>query len=300
MEAGLSDQSPSIWRRIWQFPLVAMLVALVLAISAAVLVALAGEYLISPNLPDPLGFIVSTLLLVALCLLVYKLAIRRLGAKKHDDLPLDFTALRDTALGFAGGAALISTCVGLAALFGVYRITGWGDFSDWPEIIFLTGVYAGFFEELLLRGIVLRWLEELAGSWIALALSALLFGFLHAGNDNATVFSSAAIAIEAGVLLGAAYMLTRSLWLAIGLHAGWNMTQGMWDVPVSGLDYDGVVSATLEGPSLLAGGGFGLEATVFALVVATGVGLWMLWRAAKAGRIVPPMWSRKGQGITAY
>ena len=35
----------------------------------------------------------------------------------------------------------------------------------------------------------------------------LLFGFLHASNDNATVFSSVAIALEAGTLLGAAYML---------------------------------------------------------------------------------------------
>lgn len=300
METETVEHSPSIWRRIWHFPLVAMVVALVLAILAAVLVSYVGEYVISPNLPDPAGLIVSTLLIVALCLIVNRLAIRRLGAKQHDDLPLNLTALRDTALGFAGGAALISTCVGLAALFGVYRIAGWGEFADWPEVIFLAGVYAGFFEELLLRGIVFRWLEELAGSWVALALSALLFGFLHAGNDNATVFSSTAIAIEAGVLLGAAYMLTRSLWLAIGLHAGWNVIQGMWDVPISGMDMDGVVSATLEGPGLLAGGGFGLEATVFALVVATSAGVWMLWLAARRGRIVQPLWSRKGAAITAY
>ena len=42
------------------------------------------------------------------------------------------------------------------------------------------------------------------------------------------------------MLLGGAYMLTRNLWVAIGLHAAWNFTQGfIWDVPVSGVDQNG-------------------------------------------------------------
>ena len=303
MVNAVSDDLPAarpVWLKIWQFPLVAMVVAVALVVGAVLVTGLITENLIQPNVPETVGLILSVLLLVALLLLVYKLAIRRLGSKKHDDLPLDGRALRDTGLGVLGGALLISTCVGLAALFGVYRIEGTGSFSDWAEIVFVTGIYAGFFEELLMRGILLRWLEEIVGSWIALVISALVFGFLHATNDNATFFSSLAIAIEAGTLLGAAYMLTRSLWLAVGLHAGWNVVQAVWDVPVSGFDFDGAVNATLEGPSLLAGGGFGLEATIFALVVATGAGVWMLYLTARRGRIVPPMWSRKGAEITAY
>ncbi len=290
----------SIWLKIWQFPLIALVVALALAVASAFASGWMMQEFLHPNVDGELGNILGVLLLVALSLAIYKLAIRKLGTKKHDDLPFDFSALRDTGLGFVGGALLISVCVGLAALAGVYRIGGAGGFSDWARIIFLMGLYAGFFEELLMRGIVLRWLEELTGSWIALALSSLLFGFLHAGNDNATFFSSLAIAIEAGILLGAAYILTRSLWLAIGLHAGWNVVQALWDVPVSGNEVDGLVSATLEGPSLLAGGGFGLEATIFALVVATSAGIWMLVKAKRAGRIVPPMWVRKGTAIEAY
>ena len=300
MEGTSPAPARSIWLKIWQFPLVAMLVALALVVGAAWLTSLAAEHLISPSMSGDAGSIVSTFVLIGLCLLVYKLFIRRLGRKKHDDLPLNLAALRDMAAGFGGGAVLISICVGLAALFGVYRIGGADAFADWAQIIFILGVYAGFFEELLIRGIILRWLEELTGSWIALVISALIFGFLHGGNDNATFFSSLAIAIEAGVLLGAAYMLTRSLWLAIGLHAGWNVVQALWDVPVSGIATSGPVAATLEGHWLLAGGGFGLEATIFALVVATGAGAWMLVLAHRRGRIVKPMWSRRGGAITAY
>lgn len=298
MDDGMVIEQRPLWLKVWQFPLVAMVVAAALVIGAAVL----SSYL-NPRLqslvPEQVGLPLSVLLLVVLCLLAYKLVIRRLGRKPHDDLPLAGLG-RDLALGWLGGALLISLCVGLAALAGAYRVTGAGNTSQLVEIVFLFGIYAGFFEELLLRGIVFRWLEEWLGSWIALALSALLFGFLHITNDNATVFSSAAIALEAGVLLGAAYMLTRSLWLAIGLHAGWNMVQALWGVAVSGNPVRGLVDARLEGPELLAGGGFGLEATVFALVVATGAGVWLLVKARQAGRVVAPFWQRKGAPITAY
>ena len=87
--------------------------------------------------------------------------------------------------------------------------------------------------------------------------------------------------------------MTRNLWLPIGLHAGWNVTQGfVWGVPVSGNPFVGMVESGLYGPDWLSGGAFGLEASVIALVVATSAGAWMVWQAAKAGHIVRPMWSR--------
>ena len=61
-------------------------------------------------------------------------------------------------------------------------------------------------------------------------------------------------------------MLTRSLWLPMGLHAAWNFTQGeIFDVPVSGLSEHGLLNAKLSGPALLSGGSFGLEASVICL-----------------------------------
>ena len=116
----------------------------------------------------------------------------------------------------------------------------------------------------------------------------------HIFNDNATIFSSFAIAVEAGVLLGGAYMLTRSLWAPMGLHAAWNFTQGeIYDVPVSGLDGKGLVEAKLSGPELLSGGQFGLEASVIALVIATAAGVWLIRLAIKRGELVQPYWVRR-------
>src|SRR5690606_10042018 len=150
------------------------------------------------------------------------------------------------------GAMVFSAIVGVAALLGSYQALGLSPAEDWLPILVVTGVMAGVTEEILLRGIVFHWLEELGGSWVALALSALLFGFLHAVNPNATLISSLSIALAAGVLLGGAYMLTRNLWLAIGLHAGWNVTQGLvWDVPISGLALAGWVESRLVGLPIL-------------------------------------------------
>jgi hypothetical protein len=103
------------------------------------------------------------------------------------------------------------------------------------------------------------------------------------------------------VMLGAAYMLTRRLWLAIGIHAAWNFTQGeVWDVPVSGTFVRGLVEAELSGPPLLSGGQFGLEASLIAMILATAFGSYLLYRAIREGQLVQPMWvERRRLGKTA-
>jgi uncharacterized protein len=97
----------------------------------------------------------------------------------------------------------------------------------------------------------------------ALVISGLVFGLLHVANPNATLLAGLAIAIEAGILLGGVYMLTRRLWLAMGLHLAWNLTQGgVYGVAVSGHAMDGLLESALSGPAWLSGGAFGAEASV--------------------------------------
>jgi hypothetical protein len=108
------------------------------------------------------------------------------------------------------------------------------------------------------------------------------------------MIAAVGIAFEAGVMLGAAYMLTRSLWLPMGLHAAWNFTQGeIYDIPVSGTPVHGIVDAQLSGDPLLTGNGFGLEASLIAIVVATVFGLWLLWLAIRKGELMQPFWVRR-------
>ncbi|GAA4015105.1 CPBP family intramembrane metalloprotease [Sphingomonas swuensis] len=281
------------WRRIVDFPLVTMVIAAATFVFAQVLAQVIGGLL--PKLASPWEELVSFLIALTLALLAYKFVIAKMGERPRDDLPWR-GSLKGLGAGTAVGFVLFSAVVGVAALVGVYSIAGDGDRIGILASLILIGLVPGFFEEVLIRGILFRWLEEFGGSWFALVASSLLFGFAHFANPNATLFSSLAIAVEAGILLGGAYMLTRSLWFAIGIHAAWNFTQGeIFDVPVSGLDQQGLVTARLSGPEWLSGGAFGLEASVIAMLLATSLGIWFVVLAARRGHLVQPWWVRRRQ-----
>ena len=223
-------------------------------------------------------------------ILAYKLVIAKLGDDKRDELPLR-SAARETVIGVGYGVALFTLIVAVAAALGIYRIEAYGGTGGLVPALIANALFPAVSEEILFRGIVFRWVERFAGTWAGLIGSSALFGAAHLFNPAATWTSTIFIAVEAGVLLGGVYMLTRNLWLPIGLHAAWNFTQGgIFGVPVSGLPDHGLIDSTLRGPEILSGGPFGLEASVIALVVATAAGVWFVVRAIRAGKVVGPMW----------
>jgi membrane protease YdiL (CAAX protease family) len=283
-----------LWRRIVNYPLVALVIAVALFIAASALAMALGRPL--QPLPQVERTVLRALIAIVVIVAVYKLAIARLGDHPRDDLRLDRDAGRNLGLGLALGFGIMAVAVGIAAVLGVYRILGPGDSSKLVLELVGVAIMPGLTEEMLFRGILFRWIEEFGGSWAALVVTSALFGLAHIMNPNATWFSSFAIAMEAGVLLGGAYMLTRSLWFPMGLHAAWNFTQGeIFDVPVSGIDEHGLVQAQVSGPTLLSGGNFGLEASIIALVLATAVGVWLVWLAVKRGNVVRPHWIAQKQ-----
>ncbi|GLY98331.1 CPBP family intramembrane glutamic endopeptidase [Actinoplanes sp. NBRC 103695] len=142
-------------------------------------------------------------------------------------------------------------------------------------------------EELLFRGLALQALERMFGSWVALAITALLFGLLHLANPAGTVWSSVAIAVEAGVLLGAAFLWRRNVWFVVGLHFAWNTAVGLLGIPVSGHAADGLLITRPVGPELLTGGAFGLEASIIPVIVSLLLAIPMLILAGRRGNLVP-------------
>ncbi len=176
-------------------------------------------------------------------------------------------AARDFALGLLIGALLFCAVIAELALTGHYHIDAVHVTADLAvaALLFLPGAAI---EELLFRGVLFRLLEEWSGTWIALAVSATLFGLAHLANRGATAESALAIALEAGVLLGLAYIAARNLWLPIGLHFAWNFCEG----PIFGTTVSGhavltsAVTAHLDGPAWLTGGTFGPEAGIVAIL----------------------------------
>jgi hypothetical protein len=202
---------------------------------------------------------------------------------------------QELGLGLVVGAGLYAGCVLILMVLGIYRIEGLN-----PWIFLLPAVAmalsAGIFEELLFRGVLFRTLEEVFGSWIALVVSSFVFGFVHLLNPAGTVMGAVFISIEAGLLLAAAYMVTRRLWLGIGFHIAWNYTQSaIFSGIVSGSDSaPGLIRASIDGPAALTGGSFGLEASLVAFLLCTATGLILLSIAIRRGHVVPPAWRRPG------
>lgn len=195
-------------------------------------------------------------------------------------------APRELLAGCALGTAIMAAVVGLLAALHLYRITG---VAHWDVLIpaLLISFSSGVSEELLFRGVLFRIIEDWLGSWWALALSAAFFGAAHLLNPHATGTAAVAIMIEAGIMLGAAYMLTRRLWLPIGIHAGWNFTQGgIFGVSVSGTTLPGLLQSQLAGPDWLSGGQFGAEASIVAVALSGTVGVLLLVSSARTGSLV--------------
>jgi membrane protease YdiL (CAAX protease family) len=277
-------------RRFWMFPLTRLVVA------AAVFVVPPLGYMLAA---DALGYDASDVLASALsaasallALYVVGVVIERRSLAELGIAPRGAAA--QIGRGFLLGAAVFSSVIAIQSLAGLAHIA-WVPSPPIGAVAaaFLVFLCVGISEEVAVRGLFFRIVEDGLGSWAALALSALLFGALHLGNPNATLWAGAAIAIEAGLLLAAFYMLTRSLVFVIALHWAWNFFEGpIFGTAVSGTHSEGLLHTTTSGPDAWTGGAFGPEASVVAVLVCGVVTVVALALAVRRGQVRAPSWRR--------
>ena len=235
--------------------------------------------------------LLGTLVALPSAALAYWAIARGIERRRPDELALR-RAGRELSLGIAIGIGLLSLIVGVIAILGGYRVTG----IHGPAVLIVpiaAAILASFVEELVVRGILFRVAQASLGTWLATLISAGIFGLLHAGNPNATVVSTLAIAVSAGTVLAGAYVMTGRLWACIGMHFAANAAQaGVFGLPVSGRAAAGLLDSELSGPVLISGGEFGLEASVVTVVAAAALSVVFFTVAARRNRIVPPFWRR--------
>src|SRR5215469_4717747 len=205
---------------------------------------------------------------------VYWLGVRIIEKRRVRELALD-QAFSYFALGAGTGFLLFGSVFGTLWDKGYATYEGYLGLDELPSaaLIFAANVV---FEELVFRGAIFRIVEDSLGTTLALAVSALLFGLSHLANNGATLVSALSVAVAGGITFGLTYTLTKSLWLPMGIHFGWNFTQGaVFGSAVSGYEPRGALKFRLAGPSLVTGGAFGPEASVytilFAIILAAGL-----------------------------
>ncbi|WP_420124833.1 CPBP family intramembrane glutamic endopeptidase [Longimicrobium sp.] len=200
---------------------------------------------------------------------------------------LEPAAARDSAAGLGVGAAMLAGAVAVLAMASMARWVA--DEGTVPEYVaaiassFAFLAVAAAAEEALFRGYAFQALVQGIGVWPAVLGTSALFAMMHGNNPNVTPVALANIFL-AGVMLAVAYLRTRSLWFATGVHLGWNWTMAsLLDFPVSGIVMDVPLYTGREtGPDWMTGGAFGPEAGLAAsLTIVLGTA-WM-WRTKWLG-----------------
>ncbi len=277
----------------WAFGLpVVQLSCFVLALAGVAIVATVLTRLLVPPAPSPLHawVLLKNLLLPPALLTVYATMVRLLERRSVTELSVRPGLLMVPA-GFALGLALIGSYVGILLLVGVAEL---GKGSSSVELLtvgneFLVPLLTAVGEELLYRAVIFRLTEKMFGTAIAAAVSAALFGLSHAVNPGATPASLAALALGLGGLLAFSFTATRSLWLPIGLHMGWNLAEGLvFGLPNSGMnDPLRLLSTTIHGGPAWSGGDFGPEASALLTALCLLVSVLLVASTVRTGRWVP-------------
>ncbi len=228
--------------------------------------------------------VVFVLLVTWICMRLRRQALSGVG------LRLDATWLGQVLCGIAFGAVEMLAVAALIFLAGGVRFE-----LDPARAVAALAHGVWFFawvavlEELLFRGFVFQRLVDGIGAPMALLLAASLFTLAHWGNPGMEGSTLAWATIDNGlgaILLGLAYLRTGSLALPMGIHFGWNWTQGsVLGFDVSGLSQAGwLLPHLLDKPQWLSGGAFGPEASVFSVAVDAAAVL-LLWRWKGTARV---------------
>lgn len=261
-------------RLLWQL----LAVAAVAFIGGRVLTAVDGK---------PWLTLVVGLLTAVAAVVVYRWVVQRTEHRPVTELTRS-GAWRAVGRGILVGTATFVAVIGSLALPGDFAVDGWGSATGAIGLIgFMAAVAVT--EELLFRGVLFRIAEDHLGTWAALLATSALFGLAHLLNEHATLWGATAVAIEAGGMLTAAYIATRSLWLPIGLHFGWNFAaSGIFSTEVSGNGPTrGLLESSTSGSTLVTGGSFGPEASVYSVLFSALVTAGLLVLARRRGQLRP-------------
>ena len=220
---------------------------------------------------------------------------------------------------FVGAAMILATAAAACAVAGVRLESAAG--PTLPVELKLAAMFLGgaIFEEVLFRGFAFQRAMHGMGTWSAIGvfgvlfclghvpgnldigaalmatamanlfanaiLQSVLFGLAHMNNQNVSLLGIVNTVLW-GILLGYAFLRSGDLWLPIGLHFGWNLLQASLGFGVSGISHtDTWYHVSLgNAPGWLTGGEFGLEASIFALVLQVALIAIMLKTTSRSSR----------------
>ncbi len=182
--------------------------------------------------------------------------------------------------GLLGGIILPIVAILLISLFANVTSEFNPSRFNYPELaaiifgIFAYMLFIGTVEELVFRGMAIR---EWAYKWgwgISIIIGGIYFGALHLISilPELTIVKAIWIilaAISVTALFTTLYIRSKSLWLPIGFHAGWNFClEGILGVTISGKGSGTALCKTnITGANIFTGGTFGMESSIITICI---------------------------------
>ena len=288
----MASPPKSIFLRILLFPLTRIIIGIAIFIAIPTLVndwilkPVLGRIILNESTAQIIRWTLSIFLLIFLYLFVFKIYEKR----RITEFALRYAG-KENLIGFITGGLLVG-CIML-----VFLVTGNISFAivNPVSVIFkplILIILLALMEEIIFRGILYRITEQSLGTWLALFISALLFGIGHITNSHADFLGILSVAL-AGIFLGVLYTIRSRLWYPLAVHVGWNFFQYFFGLPISGKDdFVYFLDASRKGPTWYVGDGFGIENSVLTIVLILGFSIYLFLKARQQDRIIKPFWKR--------
>ena len=186
--------------------------------------------------------------------------------------------------GFISGFLAISLSIFILYLSGYYLALSITT-AHYSIKLFTVLIVAALIEDLFIRGLIIRELENWLGTNIALLVGMLLETW-HVFNDNSTLFSLF-VDLVWGFTLAMLFIYTKRIWLPFFFHLGWNFAQPFYGSNLTGLNNMGsIIQSEFNGPELVTGGAVGIENSIFTVTFLLLIGIMLYYLAKKEGKII--------------
>ena len=263
----------NILKRVLNFFLAKIVVGIAVVGGAVVLMQFAANFLQErSSLPFELINISNAILTIVIALYAYRKFFKFYETGQIPELATNKFG-RDFGLGLMIGFGLQSIFILALYLNGDYSIY---HINEWTAIVpgLMDALVAGVISEILLRGVILRFLEQGLGTVAAIVIVAIMFAIAQVSVNGNHWLSVMAIAMQAGALFSAAFIFTRTLWLPIFMHFAWDFAEpSVYGGINPGISLkESLFVSKISGPEFLSGGKFGpgysLPSIIFCFIIA--------------------------------
>ena len=292
-EKIISKTERNVFFRILNFPVMQILIAIILVnVTTFILRSITQYILYSLSLNNTLTSVVIFLVRVFTVYFAYLLFFKFFEKRKVQEISITSKSIKEFFYGALFGLFGIVTILTLMWITGNFTISGVNGSSTLFQS-FLYLFFFAFLQTIVYFAIIFRILEKWVGSWSAIAIASIIFGFKHLLFPGYTLWSVIAQSIEGGILFCAIYIFFRNIWLIFGFIAVWDFIESGF---ILGLDNEAMIplfNSEFSGSSLITGMPVGPEASILTFFIFTSIGIYLLRIAYKKGNFVLPSWKKQ-------